>query len=134
LYFLEQEKKWIFIINKIKQKISYYKELCKTIIQQEHNYIKKIEDVNDVLFANKVSKENLNAHKKLISELLAVINEKRDQIYLCNSEKDIMERECKFWITDFDKVKLCKITREKIKEINIEKLKKNITEEFSHKK
>jgi len=134
MYFVEQEKKWIYTINKVKQKISYYKELCKTIIQQENNHIKKIEDVNDVLFANKVSTENLNLHKKLISELLAVINEKRDQIYLVNSEKEIMERECRFWITDFDRIKLCKITREKIKEIDLDQLKKNIYEEFSHKK
>lgn len=134
MYFIEQEKKWIYTINKVKQKITYYKELCKSIIAQENKHIKKIEDINDTLFSNRITKENLNNHKKLITDLLAVVNEKRDQIYLVNSEKEIMEKECRFWITDFDKLKLCKFSREKIKEVDIEKLKKNIFEEFSHKK
>ena len=109
MYFVEQEKKWIFIINKVKQKITYYKELCKTIIQQNNKHITKIENINDVLFANQVSKDNLDLHKKLISELLAVVNEKRDQIYLITAEKEIMQKELNFWVSDFEKLKLASI-------------------------
>ena len=56
IYFVEQEKKWVIAINIMKDKISYYKDLCKTIIQHKNMHIEKIEEINDVLFTNKLSK------------------------------------------------------------------------------
>lgn len=56
IYFVEQEKKWVIAINTMKDKIYYYKQLCKTIIQQKNFHIDKIEDINDVLFTSKLSK------------------------------------------------------------------------------
>jgi hypothetical protein len=58
IYFVEQEKKWISAINKMKDKIRYYKELCKTIMQMKNNQIDKIEEINDILFTNKLTKGN----------------------------------------------------------------------------
>lgn len=133
LYFVEQEKKWIYIINQMKRKIFYYKELCKNVIQQKNNHLSKIEKINDVLFANKLSHENLENHKSLIHDLLNIINEKRDQIYLLNSEKEILTNELKFWVYDFERIKLDSKVREKIKQLEIEKLIKNVSEEFYHK-
>ena len=55
LYFAEQEKKWILMLNKLQEKIRYYKDLFKIIIQQKNKHIDKIEDINDVLFSNKIT-------------------------------------------------------------------------------
>jgi hypothetical protein len=131
---VEQEKKWIMVIKKLIDKINYFKELCKSIIQQKSKHLSKVESINDTLFAKRVTAENLENHKKLIHELLNVINEKRDQIYLLKSEKEILEKELKFWIFDFDKIKICPQIRDSMKQLQLEKLVKNIYEEFSHKK
>lgn len=117
----------------MKEKINYFKELTKTVIQQKNKHLRKIEKINDILFANKVSYENLQDHKVLIQDLLNVVNEKRDEIYLLTSEKEIMEKELKFWIHDFDKIKINNRLREKVKELNVEQIVKNISEEMSHK-
>jgi hypothetical protein len=58
IYFVEQEKKWTIAINKMKEKVKYYKELCKTIMQMKNQQIDKIEEINDILFTNKLSKGN----------------------------------------------------------------------------
>jgi hypothetical protein len=64
---------------------------------------------------------------------LNIVNEKRDQIYLLTSEKEILEKELNFWIYDFDKLKLNTRFREKIKELNLQQIVKNVSEEMSHK-
>ena len=48
----------------------------------------------------------MNNHKKLIKEILNVINEKRDEIYLLQSSINTYEKEFKFWIYDFDTIKI----------------------------
>ena len=118
----------------MKEKILYYKELAKTIIQQKNKHLDKIETINDVLFANKLSNQNLQDHKKLIQDLLYIINEKRDQIYLLTSENEILNKELNFWIYDFEKLKLDVKTREKVKELNINRITANVFDELSHKK
>ena len=55
LYFAEQEKKWILLLNKVQDKIRYYKDLCKVIIQQKNKHIEKIEFINEVLFSHKIT-------------------------------------------------------------------------------
>jgi hypothetical protein len=90
----------------MKSKISYYKDLCKMIIQQKNVHIEKIETINDTLFANKLTKENLQDHKKLIHNLLGIVNEKREEIYLMQSQIEILEKEIKFWLYDFDSIKI----------------------------
>jgi len=55
LYFVEQEKKWTIVINRMKDKVKYYKDLCKTILQQKNKYLEKIETINEVLFTNKLT-------------------------------------------------------------------------------
>jgi hypothetical protein len=113
IYFVEQEKKWISAVNKMKDKIRYYKELCKTIMQMKNNQIDKIEEINDVLFRNKLTKgksgfyeENLNNHKSLIQSLLKMNTEKREEIYLIRSQKEILEKEINLWVYDYDKIKI----------------------------
>ena len=90
----------------MKDKIQYYKTLCKNIIQQKHKFIEKIESINEVLFANKITHSNLMQHKKLIQELISVINEKREEIYLMQSELDVFKKEIKFWVWNFDAIKI----------------------------
>jgi hypothetical protein len=134
LFFVEQEKKWTVITNHMKEKISYYKELAKNVIQQKNKHLAKIEMINDVLFANKLSMTNLMAHKKLIQDLLNIINEKRDTIYLLQSDNEILTKELNFWIYDFEKLKLDNSIRNQIKDLNTEKMANNVNDEMSHKK
>lgn len=117
----------------MKEKINYFKELSKTVIQQKNKHLQKIERINDTLFANKVSFQNLQDHKLLIQDLLNVVNEKRDQIYLLTAEKENLERELKFWVYNIDKLKTNKRMRDKIKELEIPKMLTNIRNEMSHK-
>lgn len=90
----------------MKDKVHYYKALCKNIIQQKNKYIEKIESVNEILFTNKVTLDNLMQHKKLIHELFSIINEKREDIYLMQSQIEIYQKEIKFWLWDFDTIKI----------------------------
>ena len=53
----------------------------------------------------KFIKENLTSHKKIIHQLLQSLNKKKDDIYLLNSQNEILEKECRFWIYDFDSLK-----------------------------
>jgi hypothetical protein len=133
LFFVEQEKKWTVITNHMKEKILYYTELAKAVNQQKNKHLTKIEAINDCLFANKLSLENLQKHKTLIKDLLNVINEKRDQIYLLTSENEILTKELKFWVHDFEKLKLDNSIRERLKEMDIKKTVYNVNEEMSHK-
>jgi hypothetical protein len=61
-------------------------------------------------------------------------NEKREEIYLITSQKDILEKELKFWVYDFERIKLNTEIRNRIKEINMPKLVNNIHDELSHKR
>jgi hypothetical protein len=42
----------------MKDKVKYYKDLCKTILQQKNKYLEKIETINEVLFTNKLTQGN----------------------------------------------------------------------------
>lgn len=134
LYFVEQEKKWTIVVNKIKEKIHYYKDLCKTVIQQKNRHLDRIENINDVLFSHKLTKENLDDHKSLIRDLLQLVNEKREQIYLLQSTSEILEKEIKFWVYDYDMIKLNPKIREEFTRYNVDKIIKNVDEELKHKK
>lgn len=118
----------------MKEKISYYKELAKNVIQQKNKHLRKIEEINDVLFANKLSMPNLMSHKKLIQDLLNIINEKRDTIYLLQSENEILNKELNFWVYDFEKLKLDNTIRQQMKDLNTAKMVNNVSDEMSHKK
>jgi len=117
----------------LKDKINYLKELCKTIIQQKNKHLTKIEKINDVLFANKISLQNLQNHKILIQELLNVVNEKRDQIYLLTAEKENLEKDLNLWVYGFDKLKAHRRIKEKLLELDIPNMIKNVKEEMGHK-
>jgi hypothetical protein len=133
IYFSQQESKWVIIINRFKDKITYYKNLCKLIIQQKNKNLDRVEKISDVLSQNRLSKENLEDHKNLIHDLLNCMNEKRDTIYLLNSKIEILENELKFWIYDWDSLKLDLKFREKFKNFNFESVAKNVREEMMHK-
>ena len=133
LYFVEQESKWVEVIEQLKLKIKYLKELNKTVIQRKNNHVSKIEKINDILFAHRPTKENIQDHKLIINELLQIINDKKDQIYLIESEYRIIHRELNFWVTDFDKIKNEAPLRERCKKLNIDDIKANIEDEMSHK-
>lgn len=136
IYLFEQEKKWIKIIEKVDKRIKYYKDLCKIVITKESkssNDIKFLERLNEILFSNTITTDNLTNHKEIIKELISLINEKRGEIYTMKSEVEIMEKEINFWITDFSIIKTNKQLREDITKINIEKLKFNLDEELKHK-
>lgn len=133
IYFSQQESKWLIIINRFKDRISYYKNLCKLIIQHKNKHLDRVEKISDVLSQNRLSKENLEDHKNLIHDLLNCMNERRDTIYLLNSKIEILENELKFWIYDWDNLKLDPKFREKFKNFNFESVAKNVTEEMMHK-
>ena len=106
LYFIEQEKKWVSEIEKMREKIQNYKNLIKLIFQQKTKHIDKVEAINEVLFSQKLTNENLQLHKKLIQDLLSLINEKREELYLKQSELEILDKDIKFWIYDYDNLKI----------------------------
>lgn len=133
MFFAEQERKWANLTFKIREKIGYYKDLCKTLIENKNNQNTKIDKLNDILFARKLNEENLNDHKTLIYNLIHLLNEKRDQMYLFKTDIEIMNKELNNFVYGFDKIKLDTKIREKIKEIDVQQLVTNINEEMSHK-
>lgn len=134
MYFVEQEKKWTIILNQMKDKVKYYKDLCKLIIAQKNKHLNKIERINDVLFNRRLSVENLDDHKSLIQDLLKVVNEKREEIYLIRSRNEILNNELEFWLYNFEELKLNNLMRERMKNIDIKQIVKNISDEMAHKK
>lgn len=132
-YFIEQDKKWITTIKEMKSRVKYYKTLCKIIIQQKNKHLKHIEEISEVLVANKPSVDNLRKHKELIENLLCIIQEKRDEMYLQNSEINTLKKELNFWIYDFDKIKINTDIREKMASLNKETILYQIDKEIGHK-
>lgn len=104
------------------------------IIQNKDNNINLLQKLNDVLVSTKMTEENLNEHKLMIQTLLNVINKKREEIFIMNSKVEIAEKELKFWIYDFDKLKTNKKIREELAKIQVDKLKHNLNEELKHKR
>jgi len=104
MYFTQQEKRNIFEKNKILDKVNYYRELTNTLISK-HPKIPTLETINNILFAKKLSVENLNNHKELVENLLFVNNQKTDEIYLLTSEIEILSKELRYWIHDYDHIK-----------------------------
>jgi hypothetical protein len=137
LYYIEQEKKWINIVEKVHKKIKYYRDLCKILISTESgptNELKILENLNDVLFCNDTTLKNLDNHKEIIKELINIINQKREEIILVKNEVEIIEKEFKFWIHDFENIKSNTKLREDVLKINMENLRKNLDEELKHKR
>jgi len=55
LYFAEQEKKWVREIVKMKEQINIYKDICKSFISKKSDAMDQVEDINDVMFAARVT-------------------------------------------------------------------------------
>jgi hypothetical protein len=53
-----------------------------------------------------MSKENLTFHKNIIHQLLQENNKKKDEFHLLMSEYEILEKEAKLWIYEFDSIKI----------------------------
>ena len=51
-------------------------------------------------------KENLTFHKNIIHQLLQENNKKKDEFHLLMSEYEILEKEAKLWIHEFDSIKI----------------------------
>lgn len=51
-------------------------------------------------------KENLTFHKNIIHQLLQENNKKKDEFHLLMSEYEILEKEAKLWIYEFDSIKI----------------------------
>lgn len=137
IYITEQDKKWIKIVEKVHKKIKYYKDLCKLVIShgtKESKNLNLLEKLNSILFSNILTIKNLNSHKEMIKELINIINEKRGEIFMMKSEVEIMEKEMKFWIHDFDTLKINTKLREDNSKIDLDVLRKNLDEELKHKK
>ncbi len=58
IHFVEQEKKWLKHIARMKEQIAIYKDICKSFISQKSEMMSKVEDINDVLFATRNTKGN----------------------------------------------------------------------------
>ena len=132
-FLAEQDKKWINVINKMKEKINYYKNLSKTLLSQKNNNTQNIEDLTTILFSNKISKENLQNHKKIINQLITIVNEKREEVYQLEAKISILEHELNFWIIDFNDLKLDQNLRIKKQNMNIVEMKQNVIDELKFK-
>lgn len=104
------------------------------IIQNKDNDTSILQKLNETLVSTKLTEENLNNHKFMIQTLLNVVNKKREEIFIMNSKVEIAEKELKFWIYDFDKIKSNKKLREEISKVQVDKLRNNLTEELKHKR
>jgi len=93
------------------KKIEFYKELCKTILSQEQDTLSDIDIINDVLFSNVRTEKNLSDHKDLIRKLLKMVQDKSDEIYLLTSEIEILQKELRYWIFDYEALKHNKVIR-----------------------
>jgi len=107
------------------RKINFYKELCVTILAQKHHHITDIESIYTILFTKRLNEKNLKDHKDLISNLLHVLQEKNEEIYLLKSENEILNKELNYWIYGYDKLKHNKELRV-TKYINYHRNKKTI--------
>lgn len=134
LYFAEQESKFSRVIAKLYDKIKFYKDLCKLIVQQKNKHLDKMEEISDVLVSQRVTYENLSNHKRLIQDLLQIINEKREEIYLLKADIEIMTRELNIFLIEFDQLKLDNDCRKKLREVDRKEIVRNIREEMKHKK
>ena len=134
VYFAEQEVKFSSILTKLYDKIKFYKDLCKLVIQQKHKYLERIEEISDTLVSQRITFENLSSHKKLIQDLLNIINEKREEIYILQADNEILKRELSLYLIKFDTLKLDNEIRAKLKNIDKDSILKNIREELKHKK
>jgi len=76
----------------------------------------------------------LKEHKDLINDLLQVINGKREQMYLLESRIEILEKEHNLWVYDIENIKLNKNIQKRLKDLNLEQMKRNIYDELAHKK
>jgi hypothetical protein len=133
MFFAEQERKWANLTYKIKEKVDYYKDLCKTVLETKEKRENKLEKLNDILFQKNLTETNLNNHKTIIYNFIDLLNEKREDIYLHKSNMEIMTRELNLFVHGFDIIKLDKNIREKIREIDWVNLYNNISKELSHK-
>ena len=136
IYYTEQEKNWLNVVEKLHKKIKYYKDLCKIVISKESSESKDInilEKLNNILFSNRVTPENLINHKEIIKELINLINQKRGEVFLMKTEVEIMEKEMTFWICDFATLKTNEKIREEILKVNVGLIRKNLDEELKHK-
>jgi hypothetical protein len=134
LFFVEHEKKSLVIINHLKEKIRYYKDIAINLNLEKNHHIFNIEEINKSLFNNKLLEKNLFEHKKIIQDLINIVNEKNDIIHLLQSDNEIINKELNFWIYDFEKLKLDKNIRQQIKDLDSEKMAYNVNEEMSGKK
>ena len=76
----------------------------------------------------------MKEHKDLINDLLQVINGKREQMYLLESRIEILEKEHNLWVYDIENIKLNKNIQKRLKDLNLEQMKRNIYDELAHKK
>ena len=132
-FFVEQDKKWILTINKMKEKLNLYKNISKIILSQKNKNIESIESLTTILYTNKLTKENLDNHKETINKLLSMINEKREEVYQLEAKVSILKHELNFWLEDFEEIKLDKNLRLKKEKLNIEEMRKNVFDELKHK-
>ncbi len=133
MFFAEQEKKWTILNYKLKEKIGYYKDLCKTLTENKNIGESRLEKINNILYSKKLTEENLNDHKTLINNLSNMLNEKRDSIYILKNDIENLKKELNLFVYGFEKIKLDSKVREKIKEIDINGLMNKINEELNHK-
>ena len=134
LFFVEQEKTSLVVINHLKEKIAYYKDIARNLNLEKNNHIYNIEKINKSLFDNDLIEKNLFNHKKIIQDLINIINEKKDIIHLLQSDNDIIKKELNFWTYGFEKLKFDDNIRQKVKDLDTEKMAYNVNEEMSGKK
>ena len=129
LYFVEQEKKWIFKSNLMKDKINFYKDFTKFHMQENNKELINIKQISEMMLSNKTTEENLKNHKEIINQLLNEIYSKKNQIYLLNSKTEILDKELNFWMYGIDKIKIDEKIRKKFNEFDSEKVIQNLNEE-----
>ena len=132
-YFLKLDKKYILIMKKMSNKIQYYKNLAKALVIKFNSKVTNIENISEILFENELSEYNLKRHKEIIQNTMDQIKIKQNEIYLLNSNYEILEKEAKTFVYGFCILKKSKSIRTDIKNVNIEQIKNNVENEVKNK-
>ena len=116
-----------------KEKMKYFKNLTKAILQSKNSQVFNINHINEVLLSLRVTSENLEQHKEAIRFLLDMNNEKRRNIYELKTQIQIQDKEINFWIVDYPLIKNDLKIRDKIEKLNFLEIEKEVTKEISDK-
>ena len=101
-YFEQNEQVWLGLIHKCKTAIDTLKTDRK-ILMTAHDMP---DDLEDLLQNDKLTKENLMAHKQMIKKLVGKVHDAEDRSFISQLEKKHIDEEVRSWIWEWDRIRI----------------------------